>query len=297
MVDSGTVDGGTEDRGTVDSGTGTVLGARDHARAQVAGAGAVTTRPTIPATAATDLPPGVESADVVWDETLGLGGYAARVVRRGTHLRLTDLDGGTNVNLVLHHAARPAERLNVADTVKLQWNAYLGGGALLLSDMGRVLATIQPGSTGAVDLLCGASTRSAVAARHGASGNHSPTPAGRDRLLLGLAKHGLDRRDLPPSANLFRPVRVDPGTGALSLGDGGPPGDHVTLRAELDLLVTVAVTPHPLDDRPTYEGGPVRLTAWSGEPAGPDDPARAASPEAQRAFENTDDVLLTLGGE
>src|SRR5688500_5662996 len=98
MVDSGTADGGTVGSGTVgggtvDGGTGTVLGARDHARAQAAGAGAVTTRPTIPATAATDLPPGVEGADVVWDETLGLGGYAARVLRRGTHLRLTDLDG------------------------------------------------------------------------------------------------------------------------------------------------------------------------------------------------------------
>jgi len=232
---------------------------------------------------------------VVWDETLALGGYAGRVLPRGTHLRLTDLDGDTNVNLVLHHAARPAERLNVADTVKLQWNAYLGSGALLLSDMGRVLATILPGSTGDLDLLCGASTRSAVAARHGDSGNHSPTPSGRDRLLLGLAKHGLGRRDLPPSANLFRRVRVDPdGTLVLAPPGDRPPGSHVALRMELDVLVTVAVTPHPLDDRADYSGGPVRLTAWSGDPAGPDDPARSVSPESRRAFENTDDVLLTL---
>jgi len=279
-----------------ESGTDTVLGARDHARAQAgsAGAQAVTTQPTIPATGATDLPAGVDAADVVWDETLALGGYASRVLRRGTHLRLTDLTGDTNANLVLHHAARPAERLNVADTVKLQWNAYLGAGALLLSDMGRVLATILPESDASLDLLCGASTRLAVAARHGDSGNHSPTPSGRDRLLLGLAKHGLGRRDLPPSANLFRMVRVSPEGDLVLSPPGGPPGSHMTLRAELDVLVTVAVTPHPLDDRPSYAGGPVRLTAWSGDPAGPDDPARGVSPEAQRAFENTDDVLLTL---
>ncbi|HEY8546424.1 MAG TPA: urea amidolyase associated protein UAAP1 [Acidimicrobiales bacterium] len=277
-------------------GTDTVLGARDHARAQAgtAEARAVTTQPTVPATAATDLPDGVAAADVVWDETLGLGGYASRVLRRGTHLRLADLTGDTNLHLVLHHAARPAERLNVADTVKLQWNAYLGGGGLLLSDMGRVLATMLPGSTAALDLLCGASTRSGVAARHGDSGNHSPTPAGRDRLLLGLAKHGLGRRDLPPSANLFSSVRVEP-DGSLVLAPPGEPS-HMTLRCELDVLVTVAVTPHVLDDRPTYTGGPVRLTAWSGAPAGPDDPARAASPEARRAFENTDDVLSALVG-
>jgi uncharacterized protein YcgI (DUF1989 family) len=172
-----------------DASTATVLGARDHARAQAgsAAAGAVTTQPTIPATAAVDLPAGVRAADVVWDETVALGGYATRIIRRGVHLRIADLTGDTNANLVLHHAARPHERLNVADTVKLQWNAYPGAGSLFLSDMGRVLATVLDGSTGAIDLFCGASHAAGVAVRHGACGNHSPTPAGRDRLLVGLA--------------------------------------------------------------------------------------------------------------
>jgi urea carboxylase-associated protein 2 len=276
-------------------GTATVLGARDHARSQVdsEAATAAPTQPTIPATSATDLPPGVDAADVVWHETLALGGYAARIVRRGVHLRIADLTGDTNVNLVLHHAARPIERLNLADTVKLQWNAYPGAGSLLLSDMGRVLATVLGDSDGAIDLFCGASNAGAVAALHGSSGNHSPTPAGRDRLLVGLAKHGLTRRDLPPAANLFTTVRVAPDGSVVRSAPTGTPA-HLTLRAELDLVVTLAVTPHPLDDRAAYSGGPVRLTAWRGSPAGPDDAARAASPEAQRAFENTDDVLATL---
>jgi uncharacterized protein len=258
-----------------DSGTHTVLGARDHARAQAASAAAaaVTTQPTIPATAATDLPAGVSADDVVWDETLAPGGYATRVLQRGARLRITAAAGGSNVSFVLHHAPRPMERLNVADTVKLQWNAYLGAGALLLSDMGRVLATILDDSTGDLDLLCGASL-----------------PAGRERLLLGLAKRGLTRRDLPPAANFFSRVRVG-ADGGLSLSPGAP--GQVTLRAELDVLITAAVAPHPLDDSPG--GGSVRFTAWSDSPAGPDDPARSASPEATRAFENTDDALLELG--
>jgi hypothetical protein len=279
-----------------DATTATVLGARDHARAQAGSvaAGAVSTQPTIPATSTVDLPSGVDADDVVWDETVGLGGYATRVIRRGVRLRIADLTGDTNASLVLHHAARPIERLNVADTVKLQWNAYPGAGSLLLSDMGRVLATVLDGSTGAIDLLCGPSHAAGVAARHGASGNHSPTPAGRDRLLVGLAKHGLGRRDLPPAANLFTAVRVTPDDGTLvrSASTGSPA--EITLRAELDMIVTLAVTAHPLDDRPEYAAGPVRLTAWAGSPGGPDDPARTATPESQRAFENTDDVLATL---
>lgn len=270
--------------------TRTVLGARDHARAQAGSAiaGAVETKPTIPATTATDLPDGVDPADLVWDETLPRDGYASRVVRRGVHLRITDLDGTSNVSFVLHHAARTIERLNVADTMKLQWNAYLGAGSLLLSDMGRVLCTILDDSTAAIDLLCGASTPGYPSAAGGTSG--------RERLILGLAKHGLTRRDLPPAANLFTEVQVDP-DGALRCNPRpGSPGDHVTLRAELDLLVTLAVTPNPLEREPSIHDGVVRVTAWRSSPAAPDDPVRSASPEAQRAFENTDDVLPTLVG-
>src|SRR6187549_1347003 len=71
--------------------TATTLGARDHARAQ-AGARAEAMR-TVPATTATDLPDGVDAASVVWDETVAGGGYAHRVLTRGTEVRLEDLDG------------------------------------------------------------------------------------------------------------------------------------------------------------------------------------------------------------
>jgi uncharacterized protein len=274
--------------------TATVSGARHHARGQ--SGRRAPSQPTVPVTAATDLPEGVAPAELLWDETLVAGGYAARVVPRGARVRLVDVAGDTNVSLVLHHARRTAERLNVADTVKLQWSAYPGRGSLLLSDMGRVLATVlfEDSDTDALDVFCGALTPATARARYGATGNATPTPSGRDRLLLGLAKHDLGRRDLPPAANLFRSVRVG-ADGSLRLVDGAShPGAAVTLRAELDLLVTLAATPHPLDDRPGYPGGPVRVTAWRGEPAGADDPARSASPEAARAFANTDDVLLEL---
>jgi hypothetical protein len=275
-----------------------VSDARVHARAQEGRR--VVSQPTIPPTSATNLPPEIAAADVVWDETLGAGAYASRWVGRGCRVRFTDLEGDTNLNLVLHHAPRPIERLNVADTLKLQWNAYPGPGSLLLSDMGRVLASVMDdvprgaGQIGApVDLLCGASTPVAAEERYGAAGSESATPCGRDRLLLGLAKHGLARRHLPPAANLFTIVRVADGGGLQRHTASDRPGTHVTLRAELDLIVTVAVTPHPLDQRDRYIAGPVRVTAWSGSAAGDDDPARAMSPEARRAFENTDDYLLS----
>jgi uncharacterized protein YcgI (DUF1989 family) len=82
------------------------------------------------------LPP---SDGLIWEETVAAGGYTSRRIARGTRITLNDLHGDACVSLLLFNAECPVERLNVADTVKVQWNAYLGTGKLLLSDMGRVM--------------------------------------------------------------------------------------------------------------------------------------------------------------
>ena len=270
-----------------DVSTSTLEQAREHARRQ---AGALaSTAPTIPSTAAVDLPNGVSAADVVWDETVGAGGYATRVLPRDTVLRITDADGDACVQLLVYVAGRPWERLNVADTVKVQWQAYLGPGALLLSDMGRVLMTIVDDTSARHDCLCGASSKRVNDARYDNGSASGPAPNGRDLLVLGAAKHGLGRRDVPPSMNLFKgaPVSDD---GSIGFDGDVRPGAYVELRAEVDVIVVLANTPHPLDDRPAYTATSVRCTAWRADrPA--DDPIRTSTPERQRAFENTDELL------
>lgn len=270
--------------------TATTLGARDHARAM---AGAVAeAMPTVPASAATDLPPGVEPAAVLWDEVVAGGGYAWHLLPRGARLRLTDLEGDACAGLLLHRADHPAERLNVADTVKVQWQAYLGAGAVLLSDMGRALASIVEDTSGRHDALCGTTNLRANAARYGDGAPDGTCPNGRDHLAVALAKSGLglDRRDVAPNVNLFKGAVVED-DGALRF-DGEPaPGTYVELRCELPLLVTVVNVPHPLDERPDYTATRLRLTAWRGSAAGPDDPIRLSSPERERAFLNTEAAL------
>ena len=273
------------------TGTSSLEAARAHARAQ---AGLVAaTMATVPATAATDLPAGVRSEDVRWDEVLGVGGYASAVVRRGGVIRFTDLEGDTCTNVQVFHADLPSERLNPADTVKVQWQAYPTTGALLLSDRGRTLATIVDDTSGAHDALCGHANRAGNEARYGHGAIGGPSPATRDLLALGAARQGLERRDLSAGLNLFRSVRVGD-DGALHLVDPAGTTGHVELRADLDLIVVVAVAPHPLDERPTYAAGPIRITSWAADHPVPD-PFRATSPERARAFENTDQYLLGAG--
>src|SRR5690349_498411 len=189
----------------------TLDGARDDARAQIAAAADAGSGRTLPAADAADpagLPEGVVAADVRWAETVPLGGYAARRLARDTVLRVEDLDGDACVQLLVFDAANPAERLNVADTVKVQWQAYLGEGALLLSDLGRVLMTIVGDTSGNHDCLCSGSNRRANDERYGNGSASGPTPNARDLLALGGLKHGLTRADIGPCINLFRRVAV-----------------------------------------------------------------------------------------
>ncbi len=265
-------------------------GARDHARS-MAGSKAEA-MPTIPAIEACGLPDGVTPETVIWDETIAAGGYAGRQLDRGARLRLTDLAGDACVSLLVFNAERPIERFNVADTQKVQWNGYLKAGGLLLSDMGRVLMSLVEDTAGTHDGFCGASNLASNARKYGDGFNHGDHPNARDRFTLGATKFGLGRKDIHPCLNLFKGVRVQ--ADGTTQPDVGPfaAGRHVTLRAEMDVIVVLANCPHVLDPRPEYSVTPVRATAWRGLVTGLDDPIRQATPEGLRAFQNVEDYLL-----
>ncbi len=131
---------------------GTAGAARADARAQAGRAAAA--MPYLPAS--TPFPPPGVGADLpVWAETVAAGGYTYKVLARGLRIRLKDVTGEACAHVLLYHALEPWERLNVADTMKIPWQAYLGTGHPLLSGKGRVLATIVAGDSGRNDALCG----------------------------------------------------------------------------------------------------------------------------------------------
>lgn len=273
--------------------TATTAAARDHARGQ---AGTVAeAMPVVPARASTRIPDGVDPMAMTWAQTVAAGGYASKVLARGTTLSLVDRDGEACASLLLYNADQPWERLNVADTVKIPWQAYLGSGHPLLSDQGRVLATIVGDSPGdSHDALCGCSTRALNERRYGDGSVHGPSPAGRELLRLAGAKHGLEPRDVPPSLSFFKRVRVS-GDGDLEFSAQGRPGAEVRLRAELPLIVLIANTTHPLDERPEFTCSMLEVLAWRSAPTTPEDELWSSSPELERAFANTADYLHARG--
>ena len=234
-------------------------------------------------------PPGVDAALLIWAETVAPGGYAHKVVAPGTTIRFSDPEADACAHLLLFRADQPWERLNVADTVKVQWQAYTAAGQLLLSDQGRVLATVLNDSSGRHDALCGTSTMLHNTERYGAGSPEGSSPAGRDLFVVAAAKHGLEPRDLPPSLSFFKGVRVDAASGRLLwLGGSGTPA-AIELKAELPLVVLVANTTHPLDPSPAWHASSLGIVAWRGEPTRQGDAAWSSTPERERAYLNTVD--------
>jgi len=273
---------------TSTNGTATTAGARAHARAQHGRV--VPTMRHVPATSAPSLPDDVPADAVTWAETVAFGRYTSLALARGTRLRLVDVAGDACVHLLLHRAGAPHERLNTADTVKVPWQAYLGTGHPLLSDAGRLLATVVADTSGRHDALSGTTTLAGNTERYGAGAAQSASPAGRELLLLGALKHGLGPRDVPPSVSFFKGVRVDDAGRLTPTGSAGP-GAFVDLLLQVDALVVLANTAHPMDERARFTGTPVDVVAWRA----PDDFAALAgdalvgelAPEHRRALENT----------
>ena len=277
---------------TATTGTATTAGARAHARAQHGRV--VPTMRHVPASTAPSLPDDVPADAVTWAETVAFGRYTSMALARGTRLRLVDTAGDACVSLLLNRAEAPHERLNTADTVKVPWQAYLGAGHPLLSDAGRLLATVVADTSGRHDALTGTTTLAGNTERYGAGAAQSASPAGRELLLLGALKHGLGPRDVPPTVSFFKGVRVD-GDGRLAATGSAGPGAYVDLLLQVDALVVLANTAHPLDERERFTGTAVDVVAWPAPDdltaLAADDLVGALGPEHRRALENTEHDL------
>jgi uncharacterized protein len=272
--------------------TGTLAQAREDARSRAGSQ--VEAMPYLPPSSTPFAPGGVDPSELVWAETVGGPGYTHACLARGTRLRLEDVHGDACAHLVVFNALNTAERLNVADTQKIPWQAYLGAGHPLLSGDGRVLATVSSDTSGRHDAFCGLTSAAANTRRYGDGAAQSATPAGRELMKLAAAKQGLTPRDLPPSVSFFQGVTVAEDGTLVWQGSAGA-GATVELVAEMPLIVLIANAPHPLDPRQEYRSSALRVHAWRGAASVADDSWWTASPERTRAYLNTTQYLMARG--
>lgn len=223
------------------------------------------------------LPPGQLKREVIPP-----GWYWTTRLLPGEALRIALMDAPSAVSLIAWNANDTSERINYADTVKIQWTAALAKGRVIFSDMGRVMFSIIEDTSGMHDALVGGSTAASNRERYG----DVPLRNTRDNFILAAGKLGLDKRDIPPAITFFAPVRTNAEGRFVWQGAPRLAGDFVDLRAEMEMLVALSNCPHPLDPDTAYAAGNVEaIRFWAPEPAF-DDFCRTATREAARGFDN-----------
>jgi urea carboxylase-associated protein 2 len=227
-------------------------------------------------------------SSMLWTETVAGGATWSHVLKRGTALRITDVEGGANVAAYFLNFDMPAERFNLPDTLKAQHTSRLTSGHVLYSDMGRILCSITEDSVGWHDPLSGFSNAAQVRKKYG---NMSYQQAqnnwhqnARDGFLVELGKYGLNSRDLHATVNFFSKVTVDE-AGDLQFNDGNSPaGSYVELRAEMNVLVLLNTCQHPMAPAGEYAPRSVELSIARVPPPRANDPCRTLCQENTRGF-------------
>ena len=231
-------------------------------------------------------------SDLVFEEMLRGGSMWSGVLKRGTTLRLTDVEGGANVSALFYNADMPLERYNMPDTLKAQFTAFLTKGRILHSDMGRALCSITEDTCGWHDTLCGVIDARKTEEKFGPTSyqilRNDFHRNGKDNFLIELGKHGLGKRDLHANVNFFSKVMTDEDGNLHFVPGHSKPGVFVDLRAETNVLVVLSNTPHPMASVGKWNPPPVKISVRKTPLAASDDLCRNSRQENQRAFINTE---------
>jgi hypothetical protein len=189
------------------------------------------------------------------DSIIPPGGHWGAIVPRGHTLRIVDLEGRQAVDFLCYNAARPEERYNAADTMKIAGSIFLSKGVSLYSGLGQKLFTIVGDTCGYHDTIGGGCSAESNVVRYGV---HS-TPNCRDNFLRALAPFGLGMKDIVANVNFFMYVPVG-ASGEMAIVDGrSKPGDYVDLRAEMDVLAVLSNCPQVHNPANAYRPTPIRV--------------------------------------
>jgi len=238
--------------------------------------------------------------NILYEDTLNGGCHWSLRMRRGTSLRLIDIDGGANVGMLFYNPSNYLERYNAPDTLKCQHTFKLTRGNCLYSDMGRIFCSITDDTVGWHETVCGNLTNEMIAKKWGIKGyqeyQNEWTLSGFNSFLVELSKYGMGIEDMSANLNLFSKVQVDDQGNMHYVANNSKAGDTITLRFEMDTLVLLHTCPHPLSDANEYPRKPVRYQILTAPAVTDDDYCKNFRPENQRGFKNNEIYHLGVEG-
>jgi uncharacterized protein len=196
----------------------------------------------------------------VYDRIIAARTPWSRIVREDQTLCIVDLEGQQAVDTLFYAADDFAERYCAQATLAAQGSAYVGVGTRILSNRGRVMATMVADSVGAHDTSAGACSCEANTVRFGHHTRYMH--ACRENFVVELARYGMTKRDIVSNINFFMNVPILP-DGELAIVDGASkPGDYVVIRAEMDVLCVISNCPQVNNPCNGFNPTPVRVMIW-----------------------------------
>ncbi|MEE3420505.1 MAG: urea amidolyase associated protein UAAP1 [Lachnospiraceae bacterium] len=209
------------------------------------------------------------------------------------------LGDDANVSVLMYNMLDKSERFNMPDTLKAQFTAFLTKGNVLMSDNGRVMASIVEDSTGWNDAMCGHTTRIMTDEKYGKTSYQKERNdfyrCGEENFKVELIRNNMSKRDLVPCLNLFSKVYIGEDGSMNYVPDHCKEGATVTLRTEMDILIVISNTPNPLDPASEYPSVPIIMEVSDAPKPDITDPCVTYRAENLRAFENTWDYYNLLG--
>jgi urea carboxylase-associated protein 1 len=189
------------------------------------------------------IPNRAVAGSVIFEMTVPARGETSFVMKQGQVMRAIDVEGQQVADLMLYRLQDPEERYWVANTIKLNNQVYLTTGHRLYSDRANAMATIVEDTCGTHDTLCGSCSADIDLVRYQVRWHPNCT----DNFVRSLARHRLKRRDMVMSFNLFMNAPVQPDGSFAIVEPRSKPGDHIDIRADMDLIVCFSNCPQDLN--------------------------------------------------
>ena len=181
---------------------------------------------------------------------------AGLIVKRGQRLEVVDPCGEQVSDLVSFAEGDRSEWLSSGRTIDYANTIYLTTGHTLYSNRSRPMWTILEDTVGRHDFLLTPCSPETFSILYKTTGHH---PSCFENLVRGLAPFGIPPDAIPTTLNLFMNVDVLPSGELRILPPRSKAGDHVTLRAEMDLIVGVTACSAELSNNGRFKPIDLRL--------------------------------------
>ncbi|HEY2895793.1 MAG TPA: urea carboxylase-associated family protein [Gemmatimonadaceae bacterium] len=202
---------------------------------------------------------------------------AALTIAKGQLLKIIDSRGEQVSDLTSFAADDSREWLSSGRTIDYANTIYLTTGHTLYSNRSRPMWTIVADTVGRHDFLLTPCSPDTFRLIYGTTSHH---PSCFENLATALAPFGIAPDTIPTTLNVFMNVEIQPSGELRILPPRSRAGDHIVLRAEVDMVVGVTACSAELSNNGTFKPIDVELLASEASLAASRAPQSAAAAPA-----------------